>query len=106
MVQGLIPHMPSKEPSLLGCEAIVHSLRRVVDAIGEVTKSFFNIYNPTSSLGHKIEAHISLTSSFSPRVRHYTPFMDFSGSFTTIISLLSFLLLLILGRLFPLIYAR
>ena len=105
MVHGLIPHTLSEEPPVLGCEVLVHPLHRVVDAVGEVIKSFFDIYNPPPSLGHGIEAHISLTTSFSHRVYHYAPFMIFNESLTTIISLFPFLPLLILGKLFSLIHA-
>ena len=106
MVERLDPHGVSEEPLLLGGDAFIHPLHGEADAVEEVTKSFRDINDPPSSLDHRIEAHVPFRKSLFPRIRYYTPLLDFDGSITTFIRLLPFPLLLILSGLFPYILLR
>ena len=73
--------------------------------MGEVTKNFIYINDPTPGLGHQIEVLVPSMMSFSPHICKDTPFLDFRWSITTFVSPLSFLLL-ILDGLFSLILMR
>ena len=104
MVEGLNPHTLI-ESLFLCSDAFIHGLHREADAVGEVTKDFFNVDHPHPGVSHKIEAQVSSAMSFSPRISHDASFLDFGMSITTFFSLLSFLLL-IFGGLFSLILLR
>ena len=100
MVKRVSPHTLIEEHPLLGSDALIHVLHWETNVVREVTEGFFNIDHPPPCIGHKIEARVSFTTSFLPRICHEAPFLGFDGSITTFFNPFSFLLL-IPSRLFP-----
>ena len=105
VVERLDPHTLSEVPLLLRGDAFIHPLHGEANVVRKVFKGLLDVEDLPPSLGHRIEACIPFTMSFSPHVCHYTPFLYFDGIITTFVRLRSFLLL-IHCKLLPFILLR